>query len=633
MNLLSDLDPAQKKAVEQTDGPVLILAGAGSGKTRVLTYKVAHLISKGVRPENIICVTFTNKAANEMKERVDHLLHSRSVPDSDQAHSGSVTGVAQPYVGTFHSFCAKLLRFDGKFLGVGTDYIIYDSDDSLSLIKKIMKDENISDKSFKPSSILNAISSAKSELVSASEYQQFAHGYFGETVSRVYAIYQKALANCDALDFDDLLMLTVRLFREYPNVLSKWAGRFEYVLVDEYQDVNTSQYVLTKMLSSVHGNLTVVGDASQAIYSFRGADFRNILNFEHDFPNVKVFNLEQNYRSTQNILDAANTIIAHNSSHPVLKLWTQNTTGEKITIYGAVNEVDEANFIVNVILENVTKGHSRSVPGTIRAHSGSEKRSRLSSFAVLYRTNAQSRTVEEAFLHANIPYRIYGGVRFYERKEIRDVLAYLRLITNPKDSVAQKRVEKIGKRRMDKFLDMRESLKKSQKFQRGQMLKPVELIDKVLDATDYILTIDDGTEQGLMRVENVKELKSVAAEFENLTDLLENVALMEGKVSPDKSFEQDADFVTLMTIHAAKGLEFDNVFIVGMEEGLFPHSRSMLDSGQIEEERRLAYVGMTRAKVKLYLSYANQRLYFGTTSANMVSRFVVDIPEELVTAV
>ena len=602
MKLLSELDPQQKKAALQTDGPVLILAGAGSGKTRVLTYKAAHLIEKGVRPENILLITFTNKAANEMKERVHKLV-------------GEKMGKVAPYVGTFHAFCSKLLRIDGKFSGIAQNFLIYDNDDSVSLVKKIMTDSDISTKNFKPSSILNAISSAKSELVSPSDYQQFAHGYFAETVARVYDIYQRALAQMDALDFDDLLFMTVKLLQENPNVLAKWAGRFEYVLVDEYQDVNTAQYILTKMLSSVHGNLTVVGDASQAIYSFRGADFRNILNFEHDFPNAVVFNLEQNYRSTQNILSAANKIISHNSSHPVLKLWTENGLGEKISIYGAINEVDEANFIVNKILTS---------------------RKTLSSFAILYRTNAQSRTVEEAFLHANIAYRIYGGVRFYERKEIKDVVCYLRLIANSKDAVAQKRAEKLGKRRFQKFLEMREKLEgqRDRESNNQSNLKPVELIDKVLEATDYLLVIDDGTEQGLMRVENVKELKSVAAEFNNLSDFLENITLMEGKVSPDKSFESnESEFVTLMTIHAAKGLEFNNVFIVGMEEGLFPHSRSMLDASQIEEERRLAYVGMTRAKEKLYLSYASQRLYFGTTSTNMVSRFVVDIPEELVTPV
>jgi len=425
-------------------------------------------------------------------------------------------------------------------------------------------------------------------------------------------------------------MRTVELFKKEPRVLDKWASRFKYVLVDEYQDVNTAQYILTKMLSSVHGNLTVVGDASQAIYSFRGADFRNILNFERDFPSAKVFNLEQNYRSTQIILSAANEVISKNSSHPVLKLWTKNRGGEKISIYNATSEVDETNFVVETIVSS---------------------KKPLSTFAILYRTNAQSRTVEEAFLHANIPYKLYGGVSFYARKEIKDVMAYLRLIANPKDRVSKNRVEKLGKRRFDKFLEMREKLvppviSAKAGIQKNKILdqvandmerklpKPITLIDKVLEATDYLLTIDDGTEQGLMRVENVKELKSVAADFENLDTFLESVTLMEGKVAPEKSYETGKpNSVTLMTLHAAKGLEFSNVFIIGMEEGLFPHSRSMLDAAQLEEERRLAYVGMTRAKKKLYLTYATNRLYFGTQSSNLVSRFVVDIPQELIKTV
>ncbi|MEX2028307.1 MAG: UvrD-helicase domain-containing protein [Candidatus Curtissbacteria bacterium] len=592
--LLDDLDPLQKEAVMAIDGPVLIMAGAGSGKTRVLTYKVAYLISKGVKPENILAVTFTNKAANEMKERVFKL-----VSEADTS----------PYVGTFHAFCAKLLRVDGKHLGIPASYLIYDNDDSLSLIRKIMKDLDIPPKSFKPSSILNAISGAKGELMLPADYAQFARGYFSETVSKVYSLYQKTLLEINACDFDDLLMQTVKLFETNPPILEKWAGRFQYVLVDEYQDVNTSQYQLTKMLASTWGNLTVVGDASQAIYSFRGADFRNILNFKMDFPEARVFNLEQNYRSTGNILSAANKIISANSSHPVLKLWTQNDTGEKITIYGAMNEVDEANFIIDRIMGS---------------------RLPLSSFAVLYRTNAQSRTVEEAFLHTNIPYKLYGGVSFYARKEVKDVMAYLRLIANPKDTVSKNRTLKLGKRRFEKFDQLREKLKL-----KAKLPKPIGLIDMVLEVTDYLKVIDDGTQEGLSRVENVKELKSVAADFENVSQFLENVTLMEGKVAPEKSYDlpREKDFVTLMTIHAAKGLEFDNVFIVGMEEGLFPHSRSMLDPGQIEEERRLAYVGLTRARKKLYLSYAARRLYFGTTSTNMVSRFVVDIPEDLVTSI
>lgn len=611
-NLTSDLDPKQREAVEATDGPVLILAGAGSGKTRVLTYKVAFLIERGISPGSILAVTFTNKAANEMKERIRKLIVNGKSKIEKEGYPGihsRFTIHDSPYVGTFHAFCARLLRIDGKHIGLPTGYLIYDNDDSLSLIKRIMKDVNINVKNFRPSSILGAISSAKGELLEPDEYVQFARGYFGETAAKVYREYQAELSRIGAVDFDDLLLKTVKLFEKNPSVLSKYSGRYKYVLIDEYQDVNTAQYVLTKQLASVHGNLTVVGDAAQAIYSFRGADFRNILRFEQDFPKAIVFNLEQNYRSTQNILSAANAVISKNKAHPILNLWTQNAQGEGLTIYNAQNEIDEANFVVDRILNSTDS---------------------FGVFAVLYRTNAQSRTIEEAFLHANIPYRIYGGVRFYERKEIKDVLAYLRIIENPLDDVSKMRIEKLGKGRLKNFLDLVEKLRLKK-----QMPTPAELIDKVLEATGYIELIDDGTEQGLMRVENVKELKSVAQDYENLMMLLENIALMEGKVTPQKSHEGNVDtnVVTLMTIHAAKGLEFSHVFLIGMEEGLFPHSRSMLNMSELEEERRLAYVGMTRAKEKLYLTYATRRLYFGTTSANLVSRFVVDIPEELISSI
>src|SRR3990167_6648511 len=457
MDLLSDLDPAQVEAVKQTEGPVLILAGAGSGKTRVLTYKVAYLISQGVRPENILAVTFTNKAANEMKERIIKLLDhsSQFIVKKKSINRESSTVNRQPFVGTFHAFCAKLLRIDGKYIGIPAGYLIFDNDDSLSLVKQIMKDNEISTKNFRPSSILSAISSTKSELINPSDYVQFAHGFFAETVASVYKLYQKELKAQNACDFDDLLAKTVELFKKHPSVLEKWARRYKYVLVDEYQDVNTAQYGLTKLLASGYGNLTVVGDASQAIYSFRGADFRNILNFERDFPSAKVFNLEQNYRSTQTILNAANAVIVHNSSHPVLKLWTNNPTGERVSIYNATNEVDEANFIVDRLIS-----------------------SRLSylSFAVLFRTNAQSRTIEEAFLHANIPYKLYGGVRFYERKEIKDVLAYLRLIASPGDKIAKSRIEKLGKKRFEAFQDLLKRL-----ALRKRLPKPIDLIDKVLE--------------------------------------------------------------------------------------------------------------------------------------------------------
>lgn len=636
-DLFGDLDPLQKDAVKAVDGPVLILAGAGSGKTRVLTYKIAYLMQKGVRAENILAITFTNKAANEMKERVHKLIvDSSSFIEKETTDYEPLTMNHSPYVGTFHAFCAKLLRIDGKHIGLPTGFLIYDTEDSLSLIRRIMKDLNITSKSFKPSSMLNAISGAKGELIDPSQYAEFARGSFAQTVSSIYKVYQKELAEIGACDFDDLLMRTVKLLEANPLVLRKYAERFQYVLVDEYQDVNTSQYILTKLLASHHGNLTVVGDAAQAIYSFRGADFRNILNFERDFPKVRIFNLEQNYRSTQNILSAANMVISKNRAHPVLKLWTQNTDGEKITIYNAQNEIGEVDFVVERI-SNSTMPYS--------------------AFAVLYRTNAQSRTIEEGFLRAGIPYKLYGGVRFYDRKEVKDVLSYLRLIANPKDSVARARCEKLGKARYKKFAEMVSELtsKSGSHPEQGPTLgsesgdskildrvendkkrklpTPVELIDKVLESTGYLLLIDDGTEQGLMRVENVKELKSVAQDFESIDMFLESIALMEGKTTPDKSYEIEANSVTLMTIHAAKGLEFDNVFIIGMEEGLFPHSRSMMDPAQIEEERRLAYVAMTRARHKLYLSYASRRLYFGSVGANLVSRFVVDIPEELISAI
>lgn len=608
MDIFRNLNPIQQEAVKKTDGAVLILAGAGSGKTRVLTHKVAYLMSKGVMAENILAVTFTNKAANEMKERVIKLtVHGSRFTEKKKSENRQLITVNQlPFIGTFHAFCAKVLRFDGQHVGLSRSFTIYDDGDSLSLVKKIFKDLGFAPSPIKPSSVLNAISSSKNELVSPSDYIQFASTSFGERVAKVYALYQKELTDLNACDFDDLLLKTVFLFRDFPQIKNKYASRFKYVLVDEYQDVNTAQYTLTKQLASVHGNLTVVGDASQAIYSFRGADFRNILNFKNDFPNATVFNLEQNYRSTQTILSAANAIILRNSSHPVLNLWTENPQGEGISIYNAPNEVFEANFIVERIL-------SSKLP--------------FSSFGVLYRTNAQSRTVEEAFLHANIPYKLYGGVRFYDRKEVKDVLSYLRLIDNPKDLVAKRRAEKLGKRRFEKFGDLRKEID-----EKREKLTPIEYIDRVLAVTDYLLVIDDGTEAGAGRVENVKELRSVAADFEDLSSLLENITLMEGKVTPQKSFEQksEAESVTLMTAHAAKGLEFDVVFVIGMEEGLFPHARSLLDPSQLEEERRLAYVATTRARKKLYLSYTTQRLYFGTTSANMVSRFVTDIPEELI---
>lgn len=597
VNLLNDLNDDQKKAVEQTDGTVLILAGAGSGKTRVLTYRVAHLIlNKHVPASQILMMTFTNKAAHEMKERIHELLlntDSSARPD-------------MPFAGTFHSLCAKILRQDGTQILIPPNFSIYDDADQIDAIKLVMKDYNLSTKEYNPRAVLSTISQAKNELISALEYPTYARGNFQETTARVYLGYQKLLLENQALDFDDLLMKTVQLFQKIPAVAGAYQERFHYVLVDEYQDTNKAQYLLTKLLSARWRNLTVVGDASQSIYRWRGADFRNIINFRNDFPDTKVFHLEQNYRSTQNILDAAFGVIAKNTSHPILKLWTDKSEGDRITLYEARNESDEATYLIQCILQ-----------------SGKP----LSDFAVLYRTNAQSRVIEEAFLHAGIPYTLVGGTRFYDRKEIKDVLAYLRLIANPKDSVSFKRAEKLGKGRFSKFISFSERIREDTAL---IALTTLEIMDQLLEETGYLTIYDANVEEEAYRLENIKELRSVAMEFPGLTDFLENVALVEKAESKSKK-AQERDMsrgaVTLMTLHAAKGLEFPIVIIVGLEEGIFPHSRSLMDRDELEEERRLCYVGITRAKEKLYLTYANRRLYFGTRTQNTISRFIADIPE------
>lgn len=599
-SLLNDLNDAQQKAVVHTEGPVLILAGAGSGKTRVLTYRVAYLIAeKQISPHNILMVTFTNKAANEMKDRIVRLV--------SKTQSTSPQRADLPYAGTFHALCAKILRIDGHAIGIPNSFVIYDEQDQLDAVRDIMKKLDISAKSFHPASVLHTISEAKNELISATEYPQYARGYFQETVARVYLEYQKYLHENGALDFDDLLVKTVQLFEKHPDILGKYQEKYHYILVDEYQDTNKAQYVLTKLLSDRWHNICVVGDASQSIYRWRGADFRNITNFKRDFPAVAEFHLEQNYRSTQMILDAAYGVISKNTTHPILRLWTEKHTGEKIKLYEARNEQDEATFIVQTILQ-------WSRPFT--------------DFAVLYRTNAQSRVLEEAFLHAGIPYALVGGTRFYERKEIKDVLAYLRLLSNPKDAVSYKRIEKLGKTRLKQFLDFAQDIARDHTLVSYTTL---ELMDRALDTTHYLDLYNANVEEEAYRLENIKELRSVATEFPVLIEFLETVALVEQEYYPDRLRNRDAKraAVTLMTLHAAKGLEFPFVFLVGMEEGLFPHSRSLMDKEELEEERRLCYVGITRAKEKVYLSYANRRLYFGTRTQNMVSRFIVDIPEHV----
>jgi len=594
-DLLDDLNPEQQKAVIATEGPVLILAGAGSGKTRALTYRVAYLISeKKIPPENILVLTFTNKAAGEMVARIKKLIGN--LPTT-------------PVMGTFHSFCAKVLRKEGRTLGLPIGFAIYDESDALDAIKEAMANLAIPIQKTSPSAVRATISEAKNELITETEYPQYARGYFQETTSRVYIEYQKILRENNALDFDDLLLYVVKLFQKNPEILSYYRNKFQYIMVDEYQDTNHAQYQITRMLSGRFRNLCVVGDASQSIYAWRGADFTNIVNFKKDYPDVTIFNLEQNYRSTQKILDGAYSVISKNTSHPILKLWTENSGGDKITLHEARNEHDEGDFVIREINKFLDQDKSLS----------------YSSFCVLYRTNAQSRALEEVFLHNGIPYILVGGTRFYERKEIKDVLSYLRLIINPKDSVSYKRIEKLGKGRLTKFLDFTATFNTDKKTSLTSM-------DEVMKATGYLEMYDKENEEDLARLENIKELRSVAEEFPDLTEFLENVALVEQEYYPDHPLkdEKKKDAVNMMTLHAAKGLEFPVVFMVGMEEGLFPHSRSLLDISSLEEERRLCYVGMTRAMKKLYLSFAVRRLYFGTRQSNVVSRFIFDLPEELI---
>lgn len=605
--LLNDLNVDQQKAVKQTEGPVLILAGAGSGKTRVLTYRVAYLMGElHVPSSTILMLTFTNKAAEEMKLRIRALLTSQKISD-------------MPFAGTFHSLCVTILRKHGSHINIPTNFSIYDDADQIDAIKQVMTKLDISQKQFAPRAVLSTISQAKNEMISALEYPQYARGSFQETVARVYLSYQQLLITNGALDFDDLLFKTVLLFQKSPDVLGVYQNTYHYVLVDEYQDTNKAQYTLTKQLCGRWRNVTVVGDASQSIYRWRGADFRNIVNFKNDFTDAKTFQLEQNYRSTQTILDAAFGVIGKNTTHPILKLWTNKGVGEKISLYEARNEHDEASYIAQTILLS---------------------REPFSHFAILYRTNAQSRVLEENFIRNGIPYALIGGTRFYDRKEIKDVLSYMRLVANPHDTVSFVRAQKLGKLRFATFQSYCDTLKNESTLIAYTTL---ELLDTILEKTKYLELYDANIEEEAMRLENIKELRSVATEFPDLTQFLTNVALVEQKST--HSTQQGVDTerrltpsnvpisddvrntVTLMTLHAAKGLEYETVFIIGMEEGIFPHSRSLMEKEELEEERRLCYVGITRAKNKLHISYANRRLFFGSRTQNMISRFLADIPE------
>lgn len=632
MDLLGGLNDAQKEAALHTKGPLLILAGAGSGKTKTLTHRIALLVAEQkVWPSHILAVTFTNKAAREMRERLSGLL--------GQPNDRSF----MPWMGTFHSICVRLLRMDGAAIDIPKNFVIYDEDDRKGLIKQVMKSLSISEKDMKPTAVSAAISSAKNALQDPEEYEASAHYPFQKNVAKVYKGYESRRKEAKALDFDDLLIEAVRLFRDNKMVREKWRAQFEYILIDEYQDTNAAQYQLVKYLVNDEQNLCVVGDDWQSIYSWRGADFTNILNFERDFPGAKVVKLEQNYRSTGNILDAANSVITKNTQRTDKTLWTAEGAGAPVQVHGVYDEAEEARQVADRI--------------SAQASIGARK---FDEFAVLYRTNAQSYTLERAFLQMRVPYQIVGGVRFYDRKEIKDIVAYLKLIYQPNDRMSFSRIANvptrgIGATSLERFLnwqpdsglDIIDALasmgsqavvtgkartamatlgeKLQQIRSRVEDTHPSELIDQVIRAVRYRDFILDGTPQAEDREENIGSLLSDAQNFTGLSDFLEEVALMSSVDS-----ENQSNKVTLMTLHAAKGLEFPVVFMVGMEEGILPHSR-VFESGpsELEEERRLCYVGMTRAREELHLSYAYSRLQFGTRGYNPVSRFIADMGNQV----
>ncbi len=629
--LLVDLNPPQRTAVTAPGGPVLILAGAGSGKTKALTHRIAYLILEGgVLPENIFAVTFTNKAAGEMKERVARLLVNSKQKIENRNHHSPFTfdySLHLPWLGTFHSMAAKILRSSGRAVGIEPSFTIYDDTDAKDLLKNILKDLELDPKRVHPSAVKASISGAKNELVGPTEYERYAQGYFQELVGQIYPVYEQTLRRANALDFDDLLVWLVRLFEERLDIRERYQEQFRHILVDEYQDTNKVQYYLIKLLASKFRNLCVVGDDWQAIYAFRGANYRNILDFERDWPDATVIKLEQNYRSTQTILDGAQAVIGKNIHRTDKTLWTANTVGSPITLYEASNERAEAEFLLTEIA-SLHRGEGR----------------RPEDFAVLYRTNAQSRILEEMFLRYNVPYKLVGALRFYERKEVKDILAYLRLLQNPTDQVALERIinvptrgigqKAVGELRLQGYEALTAANPKVRSF--FQMIDglrrlsvtyhPSEIIDLVAETTGYKRFLLDGSQEGERRWENVEELKSVATGLSDLAIFLEQVAL----VSDVDNLDPNAGAVTLMTLHAAKGLEFPLVFMVGLEEGIFPHSRSLMEPAEMEEERRLCYVGMTRARERLYLTWARMRLLYGNMQTNLSSRFIAEIPEELV---
>ncbi|GBE16948.1 ATP-dependent DNA helicase PcrA [bacterium BMS3Abin15] len=668
-NILTSLNPNQQEAVKSIGGPVLIIAGAGSGKTRTLTHRVAYLIKdKNINPQNVLAVTFTNKAAGEMKERIVDLLGIRR--DQIKLKKSEL-----PITGTFHSICVRILRREIDKLGYKKSFNIFDTDDQLSLMKKVFKQMEINTDQFSPRSFLESVGKAKNELIDSERFEKEVGGYFEETVAKVYKRYQQELKINNALDFDDLIMLTVEVFQKFPDILKKYQELFRYILVDEYQDTNHAQYVLVNLLARGHRNLCVVGDDWQSIYMWRGADIQNILDFEKDYPEAKVIHLEQNYRSTQVILDAAYGVISKNINRKDKKLWTEKKEGHPITSYEAEDEKDEAEFIANEVKDKTRGGRL------------------YSSFVVLYRTNAQSRIIEEIFLKRSIPYRIVGGIKFYLRKEIKDIVAYLRLINDFNDYISLERIIneprrgigektlslwtklakekesdlinaglKIGAKRhpepvegsrdssaslgmtnvrsdaIAKFCDFIKRMNESR-----NRVKLTDLIGKVFKESGYEKVLLDGTIEGETRWENVQELLSVARKYDDIEDRVspEALAVAQGSslnafleevalASDADNIAQDKDTVHLMTLHSAKGLEFPFVFITGLEEGILPHSRSTLSQLEMEEERRLMYVGITRAKEKVFLLFTQQRNIFGTTQMNPPSRFLDDIPSHLV---
>ncbi|WP_163852991.1 DNA helicase PcrA [Paenibacillus elgii] len=642
LKAIQKLNPQQRRAVETTDGPLLIMAGAGSGKTRVLTHRIAYLIgTRKAAPWSILAITFTNKAAREMQERVSALVGPQG---------------QDIWVSTFHSMCVRILRRDISRIGFTSNFTILDSGDQLSVIKNCMKEMNIDSKKFEPKAVQAAISNAKNELLTPEKFERKIGDYFDGIVAKVYSSYQRKLKANNSLDFDDLIMTTIELFQQVPEVLDFYQNKFQYLHVDEYQDTNRAQYMLCRMLADKYKRICVVGDSDQSIYRWRGADISNILDFEKDYPNATTILLEQNYRSTSNILNAANKVIANNTGRKPKNLWTDKGDGQKIRLYQADSEHEEGYFITGEIRKNVDKGR------------------RFSDHAILYRTNAQSRVVEEILIKSDIPYQIVGGIKFYDRKEIKDILAYLRLISNPDDDISFARIVNVPKRgigdttverlgaaagqfgvsmfamlenvdsieigakarnALADFRDMIENL-----YRMVDYLSVTELTEKMLEMSGYREELKrENTIESQARLENIDEFLSVTMDFEkrnddkSLVSFLTDLALIADIDSMNQDPEAGKQGVVLMTMHSAKGLEFPVVFIMGLEEGVFPHSRALMDNEELEEERRLAYVGITRAEEELFLTCARMRTLFGRTTANAPSRFLQELPQELLETV